>query len=131
MSDAMDALAAAKSTAFGSEAGTALVVAVQKQAEFDKGLLTERINQLEQKLETLRNDLETERITNAGLQGKLDTQKKLRRVRRLLTVLAGLAVGLGVALSQTDNVGLSLAAFAAAIMCLAGGWFVEDKEGDK
>ena len=62
MSNAMGALAASKSTAFGSEAATAFIVANQRQAELDKSLLTKRNTELEHKPERLRDDLEEVRI---------------------------------------------------------------------
>ena len=130
VSDAMGALVASKSTAFGSESTSALIVASQRQAEFDKGLLTERNSVLERKIEKLRDDLEAERIGVSELKGKLQSQNRLRRARRLLTVLAGLAVSAGLTISLSGNSALSIAAFAAAIMCLLGSWFIEDKEGD-
>ena len=129
VSNAMGVLAASKSTAFGSEAATALIVANQRQAESDKNLLTKRNTELEHKLEKLRDDLEEARIRISKLEGKLETQTRLKRVRKLLTALAGLAVGVGTGFSLSDNTGISIAAFAAAVMCLFGSWFVEDKEG--
>jgi hypothetical protein len=121
-------LVASKTTAFGSEATTALIVANQRQAEFDKGLLTERNIELERKIETLRDDLENTRVENSRLMGRIGTQSSLKRARRVLSVVAGLAVAIGLALSQSQNAGLSIAAFAAAIACLLGIWFVEDKD---
>lgn len=129
VSKAMGALAASKSTAFGSEAATAFIVANQRQAELDKNLLTKRNTELEHRLEKLRDNLEEARIRISKLEGRLEIQTRLKRVRKLLTVLAGLAVGVGTGFSLSDNTGISIAAFVAAVMCLVCSWFVEDKEG--
>ena len=128
VSDAMGVLAASKSTAFGSEVATALIVANQRQAEFDKSLLTKRNTELEHKLEKLRDDLQEARNRISKLEGRLETQTRLKRVRKLLTALAGLAVGVGTGFSLSDNIGISITAFAAAVVCLLCSWSVEEKE---
>ena len=130
VSNAMGTLAASKSTAFGSEAATALIVANMRVVELEKSQLTRRNTDLEHKLEKLRDDLEEARLRISKLEGRLETQTRLKRVRKILTVLAGLAVGVGTGfISLSDDTGISIAAFAAAVMCLVGSWFVEDKEG--
>ncbi len=71
VSDTVEGLVADRSRVFGSEATGALLAASMRQTENDKRQLTNRIIDLDEKVESLRNDLESERIENAKLQGRL------------------------------------------------------------
>lgn len=130
VSDTVDGLVADKAKVFGSEATSALVAASLRQAENDKHRFEARVRELETKIEGLRDNLESERISTGGYRGRINTRRQYKRLRRTCGAIAGGSVTAGATLSHQGLTTYALGAYAAAIILLLATWFIEETKAD-
>lgn len=120
---AIAGLAATRSRSLGGDVAASLLVGSVSQISHQLSEARTELKALESKLERCRFDLQTEKVNNATLKGKLESIESEKAIRSVCLV-AGTAVS-GLGLDQVKSsqwaVGITLVSIGIALFLI--GWF--------
>lgn len=127
--DALEGLGPSAMRRLG-EFGSVFVTAYPRQLADEIQDLKEEIRQLRESSESGRDELESERIKNAVLAERIESDSRNRHLRNLgITVGTGLA-STGILMSRAKIDGYSVGLIFVGVLLLLASWFASSKRKD-
>lgn len=128
IASAIEGLAATNTKAFGGDVAAAIIAAATRQVAQDCNDLKVDNRRLNDRIESLRDELETTRTQNAVFAEKIRSDGKNKHLRNLSITVGTSLVGIGIALTRAGQDSYSTGAFVFGILLLLLGWFSGPKE---
>lgn len=128
LASAIEGLAATNTKSFGGDVSAALIAAATRQLAYECNDLKIENRRLTDRVESLRDTLETSRTQNAVFTEKIRSEGKNKHLRNLCITVGTSLIGVGIALSRTGQDAYSSGAFVSGILLLLLGWFSGPKE---
>lgn len=128
LASTISGLAASNSRAFGGDVAAALIAATARQigAECTELKLINR--QLDDRVESLRDQLEVERIKGAVLTEKIRSEGRNKHLRNLAITVGTSLLGVGIALARAGRDNYSYGAITFGVLLVVLAWFSGPKE---
>ncbi|MGZ8947798.1 MAG: hypothetical protein ACXW1W_20520 [Methylococcaceae bacterium] len=127
----IEGLAAANTKAFGGEVAAAVIAAASRQINQDFSEVKRENQRLNDRIEKMRDELETTRTKNAVFAEKIRSEGKNKHLRNLSITVGTALIGIGITLNRTSVNGLdsySIGALVFGVLLLFLGWFSGAKE---
>ena len=128
IASAIEGLAATNTRAFGGDVASVFIAAATRQIAQDCNDLKADNRRLADRIESLRDELETTRTQNAVLTERIRSEGKNKHLRNLGITVGTALIGFGIALSRVSQDGYSTGAFVFGVLLLLLGWFSGSKE---
>ena len=124
----IEGLAATNTKSFGGDVPAALIAAAARQMAHECSDLKIENRGLTDRVESLRDTLETSRTRNAVFSERIRSEGKNKHLRNLAITVGTSLIGVGIALSRPGSDAYSISALVFGVLLLVLGWFSGPKE---
>ena len=130
MASTIEGLASTNPRAFGNEVAVSLLGAYSRQAAFENNDLRMENRRLLDRIDSMRDTLEIERISNGVLSEKIKSEGKNKHLRNFCITVGTGAIGIGITLARAGQDGYAIGTVVVGVLLLLLGWFSGPK-GEK